>query len=369
MKDRILFIGGADTSKISNEVSEENYEQYFDIAGGNVGNFVYTMYLKSYIDYDIEQSQHIFFAQELDNIKNIDESFDKVVVCCANQINPRDTYLLQFYNFLEKTSLPIILLGLGCQSDVSYSMDFLHNIPEHIKFLNMLQKKKALIGVRGKFTKECFDRMGINCDITGCPSFYKNGSSITVKDNLSEHPLIDVSCEWFENKDIWYEVIEKTPCNIICQSRGELSLYKLSKSVADEGDYVRLQSLLGKKFTKDKAINESNSFIGRCRIFFKIDEWENFIKTRDFYIGPKIHGCLMHLINGIPALLIVHDSRTREFAEFMNIPHIMSSDIAPDMDLKKYYFSYNSRKFVEHYPKLFEQYTAFLDKAQLKYHF
>lgn len=366
MKDRILFIGGADTTKIPNNMNEENYEEYFDIAGGNVGNFVYTMYLKSYLDYDHEKSKHIFFVQELDNIKDINNSFDKVVICCANQINPRDTYLIQFYDFLKKTSLPIILLGLGCQSDVKYSTDFINQIPEHIKFLNMLKSKKAIIGVRGNFTQHCLDMIDIPCYVIGCPSFYKNGFNLNVKENKKANPLIDVSCEWICNGNIWYKIITSRPCNIICQSKGELCLYKLGKSIASELDIDKLRTLFGKKAQLE---NINNPFIGRCKIFFNIKEWENFIKTRDFYIGPKIHGCLMHLLNGIPAMLIAHDSRTREFAEFMHIPHILARNITEKMDLMEYYLNYNATEMEKAYTSLFYKYLEFLQKAGLKYNF
>lgn len=365
MKDKILFIGGAETSRITDEIKQsKNYKKLFELAGSNIGNFVYTMYLKSYLDYDKDNSEHVLLPNELKQIA--DKKFDKIVLCCANQINPKDKYLLQFAPFLETADVPIILLGLGCQSNAEYSMEFLDNIPEHIEFLNMLKRKGAIIGVRGEFTGRCLEKLGIKSYVIGCPSFYKNGKNIKIKKSNKKNPLVDVSCEWIENKDIWARLIISNNCDIINQTVYELSLYRLSKSCATEEDQQEVYSLFGHEID---VSNESNKFKNRCHIFFDINEWESFIKTRDFYIGPKIHGCLMHLLSGIPALLIVHDSRTREFAELMNIPHIFAKDMKEDLNFVELYKNYDSKNFIKNYKKLFKRYKKFLDYAGLKYRF
>lgn len=363
MSDKILFIGGAIDTLMPEHIDISEYERYFDIAGYNVGNLVYTLYTKKYLEYDKENSIHVMNINELNQIDFSKRKFDKIVIFCANQINPNDTYLLQFANFLEKTDLPIILLGLGCQSNLDYSMDFLNLIPEHIKFLNILKAKKAIIGARGKFTKKCLDKLGISSTVIGCPSFYKNGQNFQLFNPIKDDILVDVSCDWIKNAEIWHKLITKHKCDVICQSKDELSLYKYSISQASGEDIEKIRSFLSSDFNTTK---DDKSFLGHCHIFFKISDWENFIKTRDFYIGPKIHGCLMNILNGKPAMLIVHDSRTREFAEYFHIPHIFVTDLTEKINFSQIYNNYNKSDIEENYFKILNQYKEFLKSANLK---
>lgn len=360
--NRYLFISGVES--VPNDADFQDFTQCFNIAGGNTGNFVYGKFGKSYLCYDKEKSVTILHASELKNIEHIDDKFDKVVMFCANQINPNDDYILQFYDFFEKTSLPIVLLGLGCQSDKNYSFKFLEEIPEYIKLLKMLSNKgNVFIGVRGKFTKKCFDKIGVKCTVIGCPSYYKKRLGYIKHYNHHGALKIDTSSDWFDASNIWYKILcRNKDAQIILQSAPEQSLYRLSKGTATPEDFNVIRNIFK---TDDIISNKDNQFLNRCQLFFNVETWADYVKNRDFYIGPKIHGCLIHLVNGIPGFLIVHDSRTREFAELFSIPHMSSAKLDENLDFYKIYKNYPILKMQLKFIKLYWRYLCFLKKSGL----
>ena len=59
-----------------------------------------------------------------------------------------------------------------------------------------------------------------------------------------------------------------------------------------------------------------------ARVFFDVAEWMAHCREYDFVIGTRIHGTMVALQAGTPALCIVHDSRTLELCETMCVPHV-----------------------------------------------
>ena len=249
-------------------------------------------------------------------------------------------------------------------------MNFLDNIPEHIKLLKMLSDKKAIIGCRGQFSYNVLKKIGFKkVFIIGCPSFYKNGLNLKItKKEANKDLLVDVTFEWMKNREIWYNIIKFIPnFHVICQSAPETALFNLSLNKETSDDIKLLENLFNIK--QNNIIKDKPIFKNRVSLFFDIEKWEDFINHRDFYIGPKIHGCLMHILNGKPGFLIVHDSRTREFAELFGIPHISSFEISSTLDIYEIYNTYSPKKLEKKYNNLFYNYLCFLDMCNLKYNF
>ena len=58
------------------------------------------------------------------------------------------------------------------------------------------------------------------------------------------------------------------------------------------------------------------------RLYFDVDSWARGLDAYDYVLGTRLHGTIMALNSGVPGVLIHHDSRTREMAEFAAIPSI-----------------------------------------------
>jgi polysaccharide pyruvyl transferase WcaK-like protein len=63
------------------------------------------------------------------------------------------------------------------------------------------------------------------------------------------------------------------------------------------------------------------------RCFFDVGEWLDYASTVDLTLGSRLHGAIAALIAGRPALLVTHDSRTKEMAIQAGIPSIDKSEI------------------------------------------
>ena len=58
------------------------------------------------------------------------------------------------------------------------------------------------------------------------------------------------------------------------------------------------------------------------RVFFDVGEWFDFVRGQDLVVGTRLHGAVAALLQGVPAIVLYHDSRTRETCEFMGLPHL-----------------------------------------------
>ena len=98
-------------------------------------------------------------------------------------------------------------------------------------------------------------------------------------------------------------------------------------------------------------------------MFTDINDWSDFVRTRDFNFGFRIHGSIIALKNGVPAICVVSDSRMYEMCQLYHIPYICVNQIASsDFNLEKIYneadFSEMNKKYEQH----LRNYISFLDK-------
>jgi polysaccharide pyruvyl transferase WcaK-like protein len=98
-----------------------------------------------------------------------------------------------------------------------------------------------------------------------------------------------------------------------------------------------------------------------CKAFFSIDEWSAFMLQKDLSIGSRFHGNLIALLNGVPAILFAHDSRTAEMAKFMSIPHYPVHQV-DRLDVRTLYEQSDFQRFAKAYAENYAQYKGFLER-------
>jgi len=87
------------------------------------------------------------------------------------------------------------------------------------------------------------------------------------------------------------------------------------------------------------------------------------LSTFDFCIGSRIHGVIVSILAGTPALLIAVDERQVEIAKFYHIPYLRQGLIRRDTPLT-YLYEYAAENMDEVYKYYFEnlkKYTSFLN--------
>jgi hypothetical protein len=62
------------------------------------------------------------------------------------------------------------------------------------------------------------------------------------------------------------------------------------------------------------------------RWFQHPDAWRSFASRFDFYLGDRLHGGVVALQTGVPALMMAEDQRVTEIADFFGIPRISARE-------------------------------------------
>ncbi len=365
-----------DISKfLHSSVDNENYRQYI---GYNSGNLVINEYFKRSIDNFEEVSEFI-------------ES-DKVIFICANFLRPNclKEWPAKFStNFLKKTDKDIIVFGVGAQATLENM-----NVKEYAKlldddliaYMHLLSDKTNIIGVRGEFTYDVCRAIGIkNVELIGCPTWFVNGYNqpeIVKKDWSNSLKPAFYACwepysSWHQDwhKKMLQESLSLFDPKFIIQSEFDFLPYHifntnclsfLQNSNIDE--YQKSLKYIHKYFDLTYwELLTNNKLRNLFKFFVDIDKWEKFIKTRDFTYGMRIHGSVVALKNGVPAIPVVSDSRILEMCELFKIPYIRVDKISSsDFNLQEIYEKSDFSDMNKIYLKLLENYISFLEKNGLK---
>lgn len=290
-----------------------------DSVGGNTGNLVFAESIKETYAFDLESSLSNYWI-ELGR-RNV-----YAIWAAANFISPYATWIENFIPILEKTKMNITFAGLGAQGDLDECpQDVVNSLSDkQIYFFKMVSERAKSIGVRGEYTADCLEKMGIkNIDIIGCPSIF--------------------SC--------------KAPY-VVSRQEGGGVLY--TADISKERIYLLAKQINAELIRQSYSDGEEES-----RIFFDFHRWNEYIQKRkySFAFGSRFHGNMMALRNGVPTLWITHDWRTLELVRYLNLPYLnyygkKFRNIRYAEELIEY-VDYSNLCHI--YPKLLKKYNDFIN--------
>jgi len=98
--------------------------------------------------------------------------------------------------------------------------------------------------------------------------------------------------------------------------------------------------------------------------FYSMPEWFEFLKGRfDFAIGTRFHGNMAAMLSGIPALWIVHDSRTQEFCDHLGLPNAPLAKIREGVPMRELVAQHlDPSRFNQVYPENYARFHAYLER-------
>lgn len=114
----------------------------------------------------------------------------------------------------------------------------------------------------------------------------------------------------------------------------------------------------------DAPRRDVESYIdNRVHAFTNIPDWLVYMANKDFVLGTRLHGVIAALLAGTPAMLITHDSRTVEMAQFAGIPHVSGQSLIEEgrIDLKALIEQADFAAFNRRQESSFRSFRAFLD--------
>ena len=287
-----------------------DYKNYKPVNGENIGNKLWLMGLISSIsgkDCTIEYEN-----KKLD-VGFINENYDMCIKPSANLFGEYFAHWMD--DHVKKyagVKIPIHVIAVGAQAK---SYDELDDLAEKIKpsavsFIESIDRTGGTFALRGYFTEALLKRLGYNkAFVTGCPSLFQLGL-ININKGISLEE--ELKTAFNGNLKLSYDFLIKR------MSAGDFFDQSVffdvicSDDVPDYSTLLKKYGLYGTRLLMNKKV----------RLIIDMPDWMNYLKTEgfNFSFGTRIHGSIMSLLSGIPALVIPPDTRVQEMCEFFEIP-------------------------------------------------
>ncbi|MEJ7634636.1 polysaccharide pyruvyl transferase family protein [Aeromicrobium sp.] len=300
-----------------------------------------------------------------DDAAHVNEEFDHFVVPMANAFRPEFAPRLdRLSELLKDLTIPVTVTGIGAQAAHGQGVESLEPIAETVKrFVGLVLDRSASIGVRGEFTRSYLLELGFpenSITVIGCPSLFLHGRDFAVDkkvDSIStDSPL----------------ALNLTPevAGIGAFATSQAARHPNLTYVAQDAHDLRML-LWGVPFPNvhdplvPVHLEHPLYQADRIRLFLDTWTWYDFLATQDFAYGTRFHGNVAALLGRTPALLLAHDSRTLELAEYHQMPYTLMPEFDAELKAEDLYESTDMSQFNAALPEGFDRYTAFLERNGL----
>ena len=310
--------------------------------------------------------------------KGLGDLGDVGVLTLANQLGSHVNmgYLNEVF---RRVDVPLVGVGLGAQASQNNEMVL---VPEGtLEWIRLIQERSPTsspnISVRGDFSFRVLEHYGLadKAIVTGCPTLFIN----------PEREL---------GKIIWGNYSAKMERVAVAAGHQRWShLAKLEASLVALGQYgggayICQSPLEMVKIGRGEAAGLSKSSRDECRnyvapwmsdeeftswcnqhaySFFSASAWMDYLRRFDFVIGTRIHGVMLALQVGVPALCLAHDSRTVELCETMAVPYLKAQEYSQGItkDQLTSLFKFDPNAFDENRVKRAKIFLDFLKSNNL----
>jgi hypothetical protein len=348
-------------------------EQELDSAvGGNTGNLAFCYALSRHLGGNLPTKSWLE-----ENSAYFNEKCTGVLTL-ANQLG-KHADLGYFADALGKHNSRLIGLGLGAQADIGGIVDIPEGTQRWLKtVMNRAPGDGPNIGVRGAFTLSALEKYGLaeRATVLGCPTLFLNESrnlgSLIKKNSEKNFKRIAVTAGHYKWKHLEklessltallthnHDYIIQSPMPMVSFGRGAVSN-------TYESDFTEIRDYC----KPNMELNDFNEWrMDHAVSFFSAPAWMEHLRRFDFVIGVRIHGVMLALQMGIPAVCIAHDSRTKELCETMMIPFIEASNVSNGIDREQLHeiFKFNDNDFDENRLMLAGKYVSFLKDNKMEY--
>lgn len=333
MKNAVAIIGTQGGTCFSRKGFDDGLRKI----GENTGNSLFQYAINSLIENPkifIETSHDPAFVQENASI---------LVIPAANQINPAWD-LSPWATFIENCDLPVACVGLGAQAGIDDTPK-LSLSPGTVRFAKVVAERAQEIGVRGKYTQEVLAEIGItNTVITGCPSqtINPNVSGRNINSQLQAlragnirrvaYVLGTLEESARETERLLARVAANYDHDLILQTNPALLRSVYTRSVSNQ-DLAHVK-WIGATMRPDLTTDEYMSYLlFHGKFFSGAATWIDTMRGYDVAFGMRIHGAVAAIQSGGLGVCVAFDSRTRELADTMGYPYVLTKDIASALSM------------------------------------
>lgn len=339
-----------------------------NLVAQNAGNLIFSMAAHRILETAGTTVVADRFSAEPRHARRINERFDAYVIPLANAFRPSfEPALIGMTQLIERLTIPVVVLGVGAQANLAYDLTRLKPMEPSVRtFVRAVLDRSPSIGVRGELTHDYLRGLGFrDVEVIGCPSFFLNGADLHVE---KRRPVLDRDSRLAINVSPYVTSmgpvvahhVERYPdLTYIAQDLDtlEMLLWGEVKADVDPAD-PRPIHLAHPLFREDKV-----------RFFADPAPWIDFLATRDFSFGTRIHGNIAALIAGTPAYVLAHDSRTLELARYFEIPHRPMPRGEPKLDAADLYAEADYGPLNRGHAARLATFVAYLERHRLDHVF
>lgn len=321
---RIGIISTGFNGRIPN-ANKLNTPTLYEMCGYNTGNLAFWGGVSKSIEDDVK-----FIGWDFEPEK-LKRELDLLIFPAANQIAEGND-LGYFADRLEKTNLPMIVVGLGAQA--AGIGDALQLSPGTRRWFDLISDRTNTIGVRGTYSAEILESLGVkNTTIVGCPSLFINektnlGEILEDKYNCKISRVLahqgEMTAHTIDFERSLFDFCVRNGSRYVCQA-------PITSLALARGDFSDISSRDFSDFRKYYAPKIGELDLIRhikynMVAFFDFKEWINYSKNSDLSIGARLHGNFLAMQGETPAIIVTHDSRTLELAQTVLAPALSSRD-------------------------------------------
>jgi hypothetical protein len=297
--------------------------QIMGMLGQNTGNLAFWHAVERHI-----ANEKLFVSTQTDP-DWVNREASVLVLPAANFIGVHMD-LTPYVDFLGKINIPILILGLGTQ----FSLDNDQQIgPSSERFLQVIKDKDVTIAARGQITADFLASKGIDkCEVTGCPSNYINPYLKFKYEHLVERVLLNFQIGHNQHAAILPCVANWTEGNaysFVWQGFEDPIAY-LHDVRNYDGD---LMAAYNECLRPGMPLEPFKQWLSAKSTFFtNAEDWMTYCAKFTLSVGTRFHGNMLAIQAGVPAVFVVHDSRTREMVDLFSLPHV---DMQRIIDIKR----------------------------------
>lgn len=335
--------------------------------GNNSGNLLYaqSVFRALMVDDDTEIIPNYYGYGA--NPTEISATCDAFIVPLADAFRPSYPELSRMTEFIKKLTIPTVVIGVGLRAPFDYEMGHHYAFDDEVKdFVRAVRNSGGMVGVRGELTSRYLTSIGFvegeDHRVIGCPSMYTWGRELKVKDpDITYDSTVCINATATSN-------ITRANDFIFSEARKFNDYYFLPQLI----DEYRL-AYAGVRYGHKKCGYYPDSILSkeyaedRVRIFADAQSWAKFTSRMDFSFGGRLHGNIGAILGGTPGLLFTKDARTRELADYHQLPSMPETEIpegASILDLVEK-ADFDSYKKVQ--GENFDRFTKFLEDNGLEH--
>lgn len=317
--------------------------------GGVTPNYGNRLWFQGIISVIQSEDNHLEYFRPDMTKEQINSDYDMIVAPMANIFTSKHFDLMhQLADRFEGIRIPVFVIACGMQVEHYSDLDELVAAIREpaTRFISSVYKTGGEFALRGYLTKEFFTKLGFDSAVvTGCPSLFQCGRNLTISDvKVTEdqfRPLMN------GNIDCYTHLLQKYP---------DVEFFDQSLYV---NDLLATDSTIKEMIHRRGLYTTELLLSDRIKLIPHMNLWREYIRHQgfNFSYGSRIHGNIMPILSGVCALLEYRNERTREMADFFDLP-----TVAPNTsdNLYELYLNTSYKKFNESFPARFDAYEQFL---------